>query len=241
MRKSDTTNRLRLLPLALAAALVLACDESPTGPGDGVSQALVDAVNGDALGASVHGLPQGSDGFSGPGGLPMEATAEEFIQQVTFSDGKTLRTSGVGIYAVPDRNVTAPPVVRLQFGAAATGSLESVEPGTFAIEPMPPFDFIERVDFAHASVFETLPGGTRMQAEEGELVIESLEYFADTYTCELTGSAFEVELCEYQVGLVTGAVEFTVTLEDGTEVLQDRTEFTLPIRRRTIIAEHVGQ
>lgn len=225
----------RLVAVLVAAALAAACGESPTEPGDDVNPALAAEANSAGFGDSGSGsLPQGSADFAGPGGLPMEMTAEEFVQQLTLEDGTVLRTSGIGVYAVPAATIASPDFDRVSFGAAFTGSLESVDPGTYDIGPWPPFDFIEPVEFAHAQVRRT-GELARTPAEDGVITIESVQYLPDVYTCELQGNAFIVDRCDYQIGLLSGTIEFTATLDDGTVVVQERTDFLTPIRRRTII------
>jgi hypothetical protein len=43
------------------------------------------------------------------------------------------------------------------------------------------------------------------------------------------------ESCQYRIGLIRGAVEFSGTLSDGTPVVQPSTSFVLPIKRETMI------
>jgi hypothetical protein len=197
----------------------------------------VEEANGAGIGAAAgQDLPQGAAPFIGPGGMAMEATAEEFIQRVTLQDGTVLRTSGVGIFAVPGASAVNAVIDRVGFGAANTGSLASVTTGSYAIAPPVPINFIDQIRLAHASVRRT---GERDRdfADDGTVVLASLEYFDDVYTCELkTAGSLVIDTCEYQVGIVSGSIEFSATLGDGTAVVQERTSFTLPIRRRTIIA-----
>jgi hypothetical protein len=42
--------------------------------------------------------------------------------------------------------------------------------------------------------------------------------------------------CSYQLGIVRGTIEFRAPLPGGVEVVQQRSDFTLPIMRRTIVA-----
>jgi hypothetical protein len=125
---------------------------------------------------------------------------------------------------------------RLSFGAANTGSLESVTTGTYQITILPAFDFIQQVRVAGARIRET-GERTFAAADAGVITIESLNYFNDVYTCQLVGNVFIVERCDYQLGLLRGVIEFRVPLDDGTrEVVQPRTAFAVPIMRRTIVA-----
>lgn len=229
---------LRVAALAVVGTALVACEESPTEPGIEVDARLAAAANGAGLGGgSGSTLPQGSAAFTGAGGVAMEAAAEEFIQQLTLQDGTVLRTSGVGIYAVVEEGVTAP-FEGSSFGAAHTGLLTSVEPGSYDITVMPEFDFIEPKLIAYADTWVRPEGelSIRTYAQEGVVTIESIELFPDVYTCELTGSVIVADRCDYQVGLVHGTIEFTITPEDGEPLVQERTDFSLPLRKRTIIA-----
>lgn len=236
----------RSMGAALSAALVLgllaaACD-SPTEPPNDLNPALIEAAGDAAAGGFASNLPQGSGNFSGPAAMQMDAAAEEFIQQVTLRDGTVLKTSGISILAVPDEAVTSAPFKALRFGAAATGSLESVQPGTYQVPAeQPPYDFITPVDVVFASVWEDRenPNGgsiTVTWADGGTVVISSVNYFDDVYTCTLsTAASLVIDTCEYQLGVVQGNIEFTATIPSG-PVVQPSSAFSLPIMRRTIIA-----
>lgn len=226
----------RMLILLLVAA-ALGCSQDAAAPDDDIDPRLIEEANGAGIGSSVGSeLPQGAAPFTGPGGVAMQATAEEFIQQLTLDDGTVLRTSGVGIYAVTGVNAAGAGFDRLSFGAANTGSLDSVTTGSYAITTPPTIDFIRHIRVAYASAGRS---GERQRsfADEGTITITSLQYFDDTYTCELRFgplSRLVQDRCDYQVGIVTGTVEFAIPTADG-DIVQSPATFTLPIRRRTIV------
>jgi hypothetical protein len=229
----------RIWPLALIGAASLsaaACGDSPTDVEPDINPALLEAANNAGLGSGLGtNLPQGSAPFTGPGGLQMDATAEEFIQQLTFDDGVVWRTSGVTVTAVPDETVSNPVFDRMHFFSANTGSLESVKPGTYQLTgPLPTFDFIQQVRFAGARI---RPAGLRdyVDASSGVLTIQSMNYFRDVYPCSIPGNVLVIDRCDYQLGVLRGVVEFRVTLASG-EIVQERTSFSIPIQRRTIFA-----
>jgi len=228
--------RSRVLAAAAFAGFALACGDSPTETLPDINPGLLEATGDATLGQSGSNLPQGSAPFTGPGGLSMDATAEEFIQQLTLDNGAVLRTSGISVRAVPDESVTEPAIDRMRFGPANTGSLASVTTGTWPITLMPPFDFMREVRFATASIRE--PGvQTYAYADAGVVTIESLNYFNDVYPCQPRTTALIIDRCDYRLGVLRGVIEFRIALDDGTrEVVQQRTSFTVPIMRRTIIA-----
>lgn len=230
---------LRRSPAFFAAAfaiLAAACGDSPADPDDDLNPALVEEANGAGIASgSSEGLPQGAAPFTGPGGIAMDATAEEFFQQLTFDDGTVWRTSGISIFAVPTVPTNNSVVGRLGAAAAITGSLESVDPGSYTLGPPPTINFIDEIPYYGAYIRRGSNLRESHYAEEGTFTISSVEYFDDVYTCTLRGNAFIVDRCDYQVGVLTGSVEFRVELDDGTQVVQERTSFSLPIRRRTII------
>lgn len=212
--------------------------DSPTGSDD-VNPALLEGAEGIGLATAGQQLPQGSATFTGPDGLQMDATAEEFVQQLTLEDGTVLRTSGVAVRAVPDETIVAPRIRRLHFVSAATGSLESVSSGTYPLTGIVDIDFINVIKVAVASVqFEA--HGPASYAQGGTYTITSLNYFDDVYPCQLNlspSSRIAVDDCHYQIGLLRGVIEFEVPAGEGrAAVVQPRTEFSVPIQRRTIIA-----
>lgn len=235
--KTHSITPWRVLALLLTGAALAACD-SPTEPGDDVNAALAAEVNGAGI-ASALGtdLPQGSVSFTGPGGLAMEAAGKEFVQQLTLRDGTVLRTSGITVFAVPNDGEPESGFDLISFGAAHTGSLTSVQPGTYELpEAMPPFDFIDPVLFGFAQLRETGEPG-RHWLTSGKVTIESVEYFPDVYTCEAKGTALTFTRCDYQLGLVRGVIEFEGEIQDGSvQVVQPTTSFTVPIKRETIVA-----
>lgn len=226
-----------LAAAVLAFALLTACGDGGVTEPD-VNPGLLDESSSLGL-ASSGELPQGSAPFTGPDGLQMDATAEEFIQQLSFSDGRVWKTSGVSIRAVPDEAVAGAPVERLRFASAATGTLASVGPGTYPLlSEWPAIDFITRIDLAIASI--TRPGAPResLRASGGTMTITSLNYFDDVYTCSLPNvTSIRVTECTYKLGVVRGSIQFRVPLPGGGEIVQQQEEFTLPIMRRTIIME----
>jgi hypothetical protein len=225
------------------AVVLIASGSLAAGCGDegGVSEpdinpGLLEAANTASL-AADGALPQGAAPFAGPAGLAMDATAEEFIQQLTFADGTVWRTSGITVRAVPDEAVTGSPIDYLSFSSANTGSLASVPPGTYTISgTWPEIDFINQVKLSAASIRQ--PGSRdAIYATSGTFTIQGVNYFNDVYTCSLNfaSGTVTVDECYYQIGVLRGVVEFTVPLADGTgPVVQPRTEFALPIMRRTI-------
>lgn len=235
--------KYRLAPTAvLLATLTLACSDDGTGPGpvDGgeVNPDLLDSGGGFGLDADGQ-LPQGAAVFVGPGGLLMDATAEEFIQQLTFDDGEVWQTSGFGIRAVPDESVEDAPITAMLFGVANIGSLESAPTGSYDFGAIPdPVDFtVDLPVFGYGGVQE-VRGEPYTYTTDGQVVIHSVSYSNDVFQCEPRGEALIFDLCEYQVGIVRGEIEFTVPAGEGLthEVVQQRESFTLPIRRRTILA-----
>jgi hypothetical protein len=219
-----------------AVAFALACGDSPTETGPDINPGLLETAGDATFGQSgASGLPQGSAPFTGPGGLSMDATAEEFVQQLTLDNGVVWRTSGISVRAVPDESVSDSSIAAVRFGPAHPGSLASVTTGSYPITALPQFDFLTPVMFATASF---RPGGTRTYtyANTGVVTIESLNYFNDVYTCQLTTTALIIDTCEYKLGLLRGVIEFSIALEGGGEIVQQRTPFTVPIMRRTIIA-----
>jgi hypothetical protein len=202
-----------------------------------INPGLLEADNIAGLAADAT-LPQGAASFTGPAGLAMDATAEEFIQQLTLEDGTVLRTSGITVRAVPDEAVAGSPIGYLTFSSANTGSLASVPPGTYTLSgSWSGIDFINQLKLSAASIRK--PGSrVAIYASSGTFTIQGVNYFNDVYTCTLNiaTSTITVDECYYQIGVLRGVVEFTVPLADGTgPVVQPRTEFALPIMRRTII------
>jgi hypothetical protein len=227
----------RWLTILTTAVLVAACSDSPTEVEPEINPALLEAAAESNLAPGLgSNLPQGAAAFTGPGGMLMDATAEEFIQQLTLTNGTVLRTSGVSIRAVPDETVSNSPFDRLSFGAANTGSLASVSAGTYNIAPLPTFDFIQQLRFATAGVRKA-GERTVVYAPSGVVTIESLNYFNDVYPCTLIGVTLIIERCDYRIGLVRGTIEFRLSLDGGaTQLVQARTAFTLPIKKQTIVA-----
>lgn len=224
----------RRAALAVLAGTIAACSDGATMTEPDINPGLLEESNAAGF-ASSGDLPQGSAPFNGPGGMAMDATAEEFIQQLTLEDGTVLRTSGIHVRAVPDEAVSAPVIDQLSFGPVNTGSLDSMPPGTYAIAEWPAFDFIEPVKFGHARVRMT-SSQEWAAATTGVVTIESLNYFNDLYDCELNLSSVIVDRCEYQLGVVTGVIEFDVPATANTlAITQQRTSFTVPIMRRLII------
>jgi hypothetical protein len=220
--------------LALVIGSFAACSDGATVTESDINPGLLEASNAAGFASSAD-LPQGSAPFTGPGGMTMDATAEEFIQQLTLEDGTVLRTSGIHIRAVPDEALTAPVIDRLSFGPVNTGSLESMPPGTYTIGEWPPFDFIEPVQFAHARVRATTSQEWG-RATSGVVTIQSLNYFNDVYDCQLSLTSVVVDRCEYQLGMVNGVIEFDVPAAGSVPTMsQQRTQFTVPIMRRLII------
>jgi hypothetical protein len=232
----------RVLAVLALAASATACGDSATEPGiPDVNPALLENDGfGSISSQSAQSLPQGSASFTGPGGMAMDATADEFIQQLTMEDGTVLKTSGISIRAVPDESVTDAPFDRIVFGSALTGSHASVGVGTYTIDsPLPFIDFVEVVPVTHGAVIlEAGSGRETARADEGVVTLTSLEYFDDVYPCEDQGNDVIVyQSCEYQIGLLTGSVEFTAETSSG-EVVQQHEEFELPIQKRTLFAEY---
>lgn len=221
--------------LIVAGILAAGCGESGDIIEPDINPGLLETSSVAGLAAGGD-LPQGSAAFTGPGGLAMDATAEEFVQQLTLVDGTVWQTSGVSVRAVPDEAITGAPIEQLSFVSANTGSLASVSTGTYALSAeWPAIDFINQVEFAGARIRQS---GTHQdyRANSGTMTIQSLNYFDDVYPCSLSLSSITVDECEYQLGIVRGFIEFSVPLDDGSTINQDRTEFTVPIMRRTIIA-----
>lgn len=226
-----------ILPVLAGLAGAFACSDDPTAPTvEDVPQALIDAVNGEGMGVGLdnNSLPQGAAPFQGPNGIEMVATASEFVQKFTRPDDVTMRTTGITIHAVP-ADPTGHAIDRIAFGAAVTGSTDPVQPGRYPFTPFPAgFDFVKIVPVNYASV---RPVGERavQYTDDGELVITSVDYFDDVYTCDFVdGPVVVVDRCEYIIGVVRGTIEFRAVLDDGTELVQPKTSFTLPIRRRTV-------
>lgn len=236
--KPSTVRGWKGIVMMTGASALLACGDSPSSPGDGINPGLLESSGDPGIASAVTGdLPQGAASFTGPGGMAMDATAEEFIQRVTLPDGTVLRTSGLYVKAVPDELVVDPPFDQLSFGSAFTGSLESVPPGTYSVDAVwPEFDFIREVKVTYARIRET---GTRndYRADGGVVTITSVNYFDDVYPCELNGDVFTVERCDYQIGLIQGEVDFNVPLDGGGQVVQQHESFAVPIRRETIYAQ----
>lgn len=235
--------RGRMTALALlAVAGMAACADDATGPAPDVevNPALEQAT---AESGGSGGLPQGATTFTGPDGLAMDATGFEDFQTVTLTDGTVWKASGVRVVAVPDESVDRPPFHVLQFGYSNTGSLDSVDPGTWElVTETPAYDWVRHVEWAYARVQPTdavvdarALGIPFVNSDDGTLSITSLEYFDDVFTCDPEWSGFTVERCEYQLGLVEGVIEFRVTTDQGTMV-QERTPFAIPLRRRTLLA-----
>ena len=228
----------RAFALLALGAVAAACGDTPTGPDDAPNPALVAEIEAGGFGAaSGNSLPQGSANFTGPGGMRMDATGKEFFQQLTWNNGVVWRTSGFAIAAVPDESVLNPVITRLRFGVGHPGSLASIEPGTYDIvDEFGPIDFTTPAVMGYVQFRTDDDPRSYTLAEEGRVTITSVEYFADTYTCELLdGNTIRATSCEYQIGLVRGTVEFSGTLPDGTPVVQPSTDFTLPIKRETVI------
>jgi hypothetical protein len=222
--------------VTVAFAALAACGDGADITEPDINPALLDGST--AVGLAAGGdLPQGSAPFTGPDGLSMDATAEEFIQQLSLPDGRVWRTSGVSIRAVPDEAVAGAPIGRLGFSAAATGVLSSVGPGTYPLTPeWPAIDFINRIDLAIAWVREP-DSRVSLYASGGTMTIQSLNYFDDVYTCTMDHLvSVTLTECSYQLGIVRGTIEFRAPTPDGSEVVQQRSEFVLPIMRRTIVA-----
>jgi hypothetical protein len=228
--------RLFTATAAVAFAALAACGDDVGINEPDINPGLLDQTTTVGLAAGGD-LPQGSAPFVGPDGLVMDATAEEFIQQLSWDDETVWRTSGVSIRAVPDEAVAGAPIDGLGFSSAATGVLTSVEPGTYPlVGEWPAIDFVNRIDVAIAWIRR---GGSRQSiyASGGTMTIESVNYFDDVYTCSMDHLvSVTVTECSYQLGTVRGTVEFRVPLPDGGEVVQQRTDFALPIMRRTIVA-----
>ena len=225
------------LTTMVLGTFALACGDSPTGPDSDINPGLLDPGNAFGLASETSGtLPQGSAVFTGPGGMTMDATAEEFIQQLTLRNGTVLKTSGLAVLAVPDEAVSNAPFDRLGFVSANTGSLQFEPVGTHIISEWPEMDFIHVVPVTSARI--RMSGTTDYAyADEGVITIESVSYFKDVYPCQYSSSTVVVDVCEYQIGLVQGTVEFTVNLGDGSQVVQETSSFAIPIRRRTIVGE----
>lgn len=222
--------------LVLAAVFAAACGDS-TGPGDSVNPALVEAAAESGFGARSTTLPQGYGPFSGPGGMAMDATGKEFIQQLTFKNGTVWRTSGIVVTAVPDEAVSGADFHNIAFGAAYPGSLASVQPGTYQmVSDFPEINFIDPMKLAYAQMREHNPRVSAL-ADEGVITIQSVDYFPDVYTCDLyDGPTIQAESCTYQIGVIRGVVAFSGFMYDGAvHVVQNSTEFTLPIQRQTVI------
>ena len=220
-----------------AIGAIAGCSESPSGPGDDVNPALIAAASESGFAANTSAsLPQGSATFTGPNGIEMDVTAEEFVQQLTWENGVVWKTSGFSIKAVPDEAVAGSVFDQVTFGAGHPGSLNSVPPGTYAFRsPLPPISFTEPSITAQAHV--RLRGNRTYDVmSAGQITITSVQYFRDTYNCTLReNQVFIFESCKYQIGVLNGSVEFTGTLSDGTAIVQPRTSFSIPIQRRTII------
>lgn len=233
----------RIVPPLALAMLMLACSEDGTEPADDVNPVLAEEVNSSGIAPSSDGgLPQGSAPFTGPGGIRMDGAAKEFYQRATFDDGTVWRTSGFSIHGVPQQAAVAGPIDRVSFGAAITGSLAGVQPGRYEISAeWPQIDFIREVFVAHASVKETGASlrDPRPRGDEGFVTITEVSYFDDVYPCQgkTWPANWTVERCDYQLGIVRGAIEFEVTLTDGTVVEQEPTSFALPIQRETIYVQ----
>ncbi|HSJ08921.1 MAG TPA: hypothetical protein VK928_03385 [Longimicrobiales bacterium] len=224
----------RVIALWIVCGIAAACGDTPSEPQDAVNPALVDAAADGGFGAGTNSLPQGAALFIGPGGMRMDATADEFVQQLTRKDGVVWKTSGIKITAVPDESVSNPLLSRLAFAVAHPGSLESVQTGEYAmVAEWPGFSFVDPSLFAYAS-FTVSRDQPSPLASEGRIRIISVEYFQDRYTCNLN-IIFAVDRCEYRIGVLRGVVEFKGTLADGTPVVQPSTPFALPIQQRTII------
>lgn len=232
------------LAIMAAASTLMACGENPTdaGPPE-VNPALIEATAGGAVSGSGGGVPQGSAAFTGPNGLLMDATAKEFIQQLTFNDGTVIKSSGVNVIAVPDESVANPPFYSMAFGAAVTGSHESVGAGTYVLmSEFPPTNFVDRVPVNYGSIYE-VHGPDRDYASSGTFVIESIDYFNDVYACDLSSfehSPLVPDLCEYQIGVLHGSIEMTVPTSKG-DVVQQKTSFTLPIQREKLFVRYKSQ
>lgn len=221
--------------LIVSGSLAAGCGDNGGVSEPDINPGLLEAANTAGL-AADGALPQGAAPFTGPAGLAMDATAEEFIQQLTLEDGTVWRTSGITVRAVPDEAVTGSPIDYLSFSSANTGSLESVPPGTYTLSgTWAGIDFINQLKLSAASIRR--PGSPdRIYATSGTFTIQAVNYFNDVYTCSPTFTTLTVDECYYQIGILRGVVEFTVPLADGTgPVVQPRTEFALPIMRRTII------
>lgn len=224
-----------VIAVSLVCGLAAGCDDSPSEPQDAVNPALVKAAADGGFGAGGNSMPQGSASFSGPGGMAMDAAAEEFVQQLTRKDGVVWKTSGIRVTAVPDESVSAPIVDRIAFAAAHPGSLESVEPGEYAtVADWPGINFVDPLLFAYAQ-FRPTGTTTSPLASEGRVRITSVEYFRDRYPCNIEIIVFDVDRCDYRIGVLRGVVEFSGTLPDGTAIVQPSTQFALPIQQRTII------
>jgi hypothetical protein len=227
-RERKQSRRSRLLLLTAGSLVVAACGDSPVEPVDDVNPALAELADG---------LQQGSATFAGPGGLPMDATGVEFIQRMTRRDGTVLRTSGVQFFAVPGVGTADPPFDRMAVFAAMTGSLESVPPGTYPISELPDnLDYVTEIPANVAWIgWGDLRDGEQLWADSGTFTITSLSYFPDVFECD-GPSHYIVELCQYQIGEVSGVVQFRVPLPGGSEVVQQETSFSVPIRRSTLFA-----
>jgi len=182
---------------------------------------------------------QGSAKFRGPGGVIMDATAVEFSQQITFNDGTPRKSSGFVIYAAPEEGSTSS-IRLMSFGAGRLGSLDGVPTDTYAFEVHAGYyyDFVHDEQSAGASVLfgkevHAVP------ADAGFVTISTVSYFPDVYQCDLTHKSKEItwEVCEYQLGVITGEIEFHVPATNSwTELTQEKTLFQLPIMRRRFVA-----
>jgi len=237
---------LKSMPIVVVSVILVACGEDAAAP-DPAAAAGPDSGAGIAILADDT-RPQGSVRFMGPDGVAMDASAEEFIQQLTFPDGRMMRSSGIGVTAVPEAEIQAP-YSKLHFESAATGSLGSVPAGTYSFVGELPED----IDFAHevrvAIASLSFPGdpfdpsspgtgnrGRVSHADAGTFTIGSVQYFDDVYTCGIDSKQIELDECTFAIGVLHGSVEFHIPSEEGsTEYVQPRTEFTIPIMRRTLI------
>jgi hypothetical protein len=223
----------RAFALMMATSICVACGESPTEPEADINPALLQVGSdaGLAAGASA-GIPQGSAEFTGPGGMLMDATGEEFIQQLTLDDGTVWKTSGIYVRAVPDESVTNAPFFMMSFGSALTGSHASVPPGSYTITgEWPEIDFIQEIPVVYGQIRET-NGPENVRASGGVFTITSVNYFDDVYACQGKGTALIFDRCDYQLGVLRGTIEMTATIGSG-EVVQQQTSFAVPIRRQT--------
>ncbi len=224
--------------IAVAALSSLAGCSDAVAPASGINPALLDASNGAGFAGSLtDGLPQGAGTFTGPGGIPMDATGFDFSQQLTLLDGTVLRSSGVGVTAVPDESVVGAPIDYVSFGAVNTGSFDAVQVGAYDVA-WPTFDFIHEVSFGYALA---RPPGQKVadHADAGTVTITSLQYFSDEIPCTRKLTGIVIDRCTYRIGVVAGTVEYRMTLGDGTEIVQNRASFSLPVQRQVLVAHQV--